>query len=171
VFFPWPHLLFEPAVCEAFYRKHHGRKSTFAWVNHLTAAEYVEACGELGLHVDALRRSTTPIDVPLYARFEEKLGRYPALDLETDFLWLTLRKRTSSRARLRRSWLKLSKQSQYGSRLELRRRLWHLRKDLRSWWQPRAVNSTQASAVAVGLNYVDRQRSLDDQLDRLRAQS
>lgn len=91
--FPWPHLLFEAAVCEAFYRKHHGRSSTYAWVNRLTAAEYVDACTEAGLHVSDHVRHVTEIDLEFYLRFEDVLGRYPALDLETDFLWLKLRKR------------------------------------------------------------------------------
>jgi ubiquinone/menaquinone biosynthesis C-methylase UbiE len=100
VYFPWPHLLFEPAVCEAFYRKHYEQSRTFAWVNRLTAAEYVDACLEASLHVVDLRRHVTELDLPFYLRFEDKLGRYPALDLETDFLWLKLRKR---RRRPRRS--------------------------------------------------------------------
>jgi SAM-dependent methyltransferase len=93
VFFPWPHLLFEPAVCAAYYRKHHGVDQTFAWVNRLTAAEYMQACLATGLHVVKHERSTTPIDVPFYRRFADKLGRYPALDLETDFMLLVLKKR------------------------------------------------------------------------------
>lgn len=93
VFFPWPHLLFEPAVCAEYYRKHHGVDQTFAWVNRLTALEYLEAFASLGLHVVKLRRDTTPIDLDFYERFVDKLGGFPALDLETDFLWLVLKKR------------------------------------------------------------------------------
>jgi SAM-dependent methyltransferase len=93
VYFPWPHLLFEPGVCEAFYRKHHSRRASFAWVNRLTAAEYVDACIEAGLHVTDHQRHVTEIDLPFYLRFEDVLGRYPALDLETDFLRLQLSKR------------------------------------------------------------------------------
>jgi 2-polyprenyl-3-methyl-5-hydroxy-6-metoxy-1,4-benzoquinol methylase len=93
VFFPWPHLLFDAAVGAAFYRKHHDRDSTFAWVNRLTAAEYMEACLTAGFHVVRHERRVTPIDIPFYRRFIEKLGSYPALDLETDFLILVLKKR------------------------------------------------------------------------------
>jgi SAM-dependent methyltransferase len=93
IFFPWPHLLFDRAVCAEYYRKHHGRDQTFAWVNHLTAAEYVEASVGAGLEIARHQLSTTPIDVPLYRRFAEKLSAYPALDLETDFMLLVLRKR------------------------------------------------------------------------------
>lgn len=96
VHFPWPHLLFEPAVCEAFYRKHHGRSMTFAWVNRLTAAEYMDGCVEAGLHVVEHVRHVTQIDLEFYLRFEDVLGRYPALDLETDFLSLKLQKRRRS---------------------------------------------------------------------------
>jgi SAM-dependent methyltransferase len=93
VFFPWPHLLFEPVVCADFYRERHGIEQTFAWVNRLTAAEYMEGVLAAGLHVVRHRRETTPIDIPFYLRFVDKLGSYPALDLETDFLFLLLDKR------------------------------------------------------------------------------
>lgn len=92
VFFPWPHLLFEPGVCEAFYRKHHESAWSFAWVNRMTAGEYLHAFDETGLEVTRLRRHTLPFDLSFYLRFEERLGRYPALDLETDFLTVALRK-------------------------------------------------------------------------------
>jgi SAM-dependent methyltransferase len=93
VFFPWPHLLFKPEVCAAYYRKHHGVDQTFAWVNRLTAAEYMQACLDTGLHVVRHQRSTTAIDIPFYRRFAETLCTYPALDLETDFMLLVLSKR------------------------------------------------------------------------------
>ena len=90
VFFPWPHLLFEPAVCAEYYRRRHGREQTFAWVNRLTAAEYLAACAEAGLRVDHHERRVHPIDVDFYSRFEARLGVYPALDLETDFMLLVV---------------------------------------------------------------------------------
>jgi SAM-dependent methyltransferase len=93
VFFPWPHLLFDPSVAAAFYRKHHDMDSTFAWVNRLTACEYMQTSVAAGLHVVRYDRRVTPIDVPFYRRFVERLGAYPALDLETDFLILVLQKR------------------------------------------------------------------------------
>jgi hypothetical protein len=93
IFFPWPHLLFDPEVGRQYYLKHHGRDYTFAWVNGMTAAEYFEAFREVGLHVDRHQRSVTEIDLDLYRRFEARLGRYPALDLETNFLTVVLRKR------------------------------------------------------------------------------
>jgi len=98
IFFPWPHLLFEDSVVEEYYREHHGRSGSFAWVNKLTAAEYLTAFGELGFEIAGHRLTKTPIDLRFYARFEEKLGRYPALDLEMDFLWLKLRKSGSQAA-------------------------------------------------------------------------
>lgn len=94
VFFPWPHLLFEPEVGRAFYRKHHDLpNATFAWVNRLTAAEYFTAFRELGLHVESYRPAATDIDLDFYRRFEMRLGAYPALDLEWDFLTVVLHKR------------------------------------------------------------------------------
>jgi hypothetical protein len=40
-----------------------------------------------------------PIDVGFYQRFEDELGRYPALDLETDFATLVLEKESPGRLR------------------------------------------------------------------------
>jgi SAM-dependent methyltransferase len=92
VHFPWPHLLFEDEVCTAFYREHHARDLTFSWVNKLTLAEYVLACVEIGFEIRTLELDRVPIDPDFYLRFEEKLGRYPALDLETTFLTVILDK-------------------------------------------------------------------------------
>ena len=100
VFFPWPHLLFEPSVCAAFYRKHHGEEWTFAWVNRMTLGEYVAACGEVGLDVERWSSEVADFDVAFYRRFEDRLGAYPALDLETNFLTLVLRKRRRPRGRV-----------------------------------------------------------------------
>ena len=91
--FPWPHLLFDDGVCEAFYARHQQRRAVrFAWVIRMTIAEYVHACRELGFRIESLNRRVVPIDVPFYLRFEDVLGRYPALDLETDFATLILEK-------------------------------------------------------------------------------
>ena len=94
VFFPWPHLLFEDEVCRAFYRKHHDRGDRFEWVNRLTVGDYLQLCAETGFEVIAVERGATPVekDIEFYAEFEDVLGRYPALDLETDFMTLLLRK-------------------------------------------------------------------------------
>jgi SAM-dependent methyltransferase len=92
VHFPWPHLLFEASVCEAFYREHHGRDLTFSWVNKLTIAEYVLATIEIGFDIREAVLDRVPIDADLYLQFEDKLGRYPALDLETTFLTMVLDK-------------------------------------------------------------------------------
>jgi SAM-dependent methyltransferase len=92
VYFPWPHLLFDDAVCAAYFRKWHGEATSFEWVNKLTVAEYLLAAHELGFEVVRVQRRVAPIDVPFYVRFADRLGRYPALDLETDFMILVLRK-------------------------------------------------------------------------------
>jgi SAM-dependent methyltransferase len=93
VFFPWPHLLFEDDVCEAFYQKHHPDKvRRFIWVNRMTVAHYLLAFCEAGFDMSSLSRRTTPIDIDFYLRFIDKLGRYPALDLETNFLTLVVDK-------------------------------------------------------------------------------
>jgi SAM-dependent methyltransferase len=96
--FPWPHLLFDDAVCRAYYRKAHGRSNVpFAWVNRMTIGGYVQTVQEVGLQIVELKRRVVPIDVGFYLRFEEVLGRYPALDLETDFATLVLEKQRPGR--------------------------------------------------------------------------
>jgi 2-polyprenyl-3-methyl-5-hydroxy-6-metoxy-1,4-benzoquinol methylase len=95
VFFPWPHLLFEDTVLREFYRRNQPKpRHRFSWVNRMTVAHYLHVCREIGFDVVTVRRKISPIDVPFYLRFEDKLGRYQALDLETDFLTLVLTKGT-----------------------------------------------------------------------------
>jgi SAM-dependent methyltransferase len=91
--FPWPHLLFDDQTCAEFYVKRTGRQNvSFAWVNRMTIADYVMAVVDAGFDVVTLTRRVVPIDVGFYLRFEETLGKYPALDLETDFATLVLEK-------------------------------------------------------------------------------
>ena len=47
----------------------------------------------LGFEIAVIRRRVAPIDIPFYLRFHDKLDRYAALDLETQFLTLVLHKR------------------------------------------------------------------------------
>lgn len=91
VFFPWPHLLFDDEVGRQFYEKWHGRKWTFSWVNRMSVATYLLAASEVGFEVVTVRRDVPAIDIPFYLRFEDRLGRYTALDLETNFMTLVLR--------------------------------------------------------------------------------
>jgi SAM-dependent methyltransferase len=86
VFFPWPHLLFADEVFEAFYWGQRGRAVQPAWVNKLVAAEYEAYFRLLGFTIDSIDFTMRPFDEPFYARFEEKLGRYPRLDLQRDFI-------------------------------------------------------------------------------------
>src|SRR5262245_38342063 len=68
--FPWPHLLFDDAVCRAYYKRAHGRGNVpFAWVNRMTIGEYVQAVDELGFEIVQLKRRVVPIDVGFYLRF------------------------------------------------------------------------------------------------------
>ena len=106
--FPWPHLLFDDDVLHD-YLCEHGirdpargteREHRFAWVNAMTVAHYLQGCREIGLDAVSLHRQVRAIDVDFYLRFERKLGRYPALDLETDFATLVLRKRPRRRGRM-----------------------------------------------------------------------
>jgi SAM-dependent methyltransferase len=90
VFFPWPHLLFEDDVFEDFYRQIGMRPARPAWVNHLTAADYRRYFDLLGFSVQKLGYSVTPLDREFYARFEDRLSRYPIFDLERDFIHVVL---------------------------------------------------------------------------------
>ena len=110
--FPWPHLLFDDHVLDSYFAKHGIRDSArhteragrFAWVNALSLAHYLEACREVRLRVVSLHRRVRPIDIDFYLRFESILGRYPALDLETDFATLVVERPARRRfARLRRN--------------------------------------------------------------------
>lgn len=93
IFFPWPQLLFEDDVCARFYEKHYGRANQmFTWINRLTLAHYIQAAAETGFDVTLVRRKVIPINVPFYLQFLDRLGRYPALDLETDLVTLVLAK-------------------------------------------------------------------------------
>ena len=86
VFFPWPHLLFTDEVFEEFYQVMHNRAAYPAWVNKLVAAEYEAYFRHLGFAIESIGFTLRSIDEPFYARFEEKLGRYPRFDLERDFI-------------------------------------------------------------------------------------
>ncbi len=93
VFFPWPHLLFGDDICEQYYEKHYKRPvQRFSWVNRMTVAHYVQVARDLGFQITLARRQVRPIDIPFYLRFVDQRGRYAALDLETNFLTLVLRK-------------------------------------------------------------------------------
>jgi SAM-dependent methyltransferase len=92
VHFPWPHLLFDDDVARDWYRTTQKRDLSFSWVNRMTIAEYLLASSEIGFEIRVVERDTRPLDVDFYLRCEERLGRYPALDLETDFVSLVLDK-------------------------------------------------------------------------------
>lgn len=110
IFFPWSHLLFQDSVCAEFYDKHHNQKyieanydaesgdiggeagTGFSWVNRMTVAEYLLVFQQAGFEILDIRRRVMPIDVPFYLQFEDILGRYSALDLETDFATFIIRK-------------------------------------------------------------------------------
>lgn len=92
IFFPWPHLLFDDAQSADFLAEREMGK--FAWVNRMTAAEYVNVCVEIGFEITEVRRHVSDLEqyLDFYLRFADTLSRYPALDLETDFLTLVLTK-------------------------------------------------------------------------------
>ena len=55
-------------------------------MNKLVAAEYEAYFRLLGFTIDFIDFTMRPFDEPFYARFEDKLGRYPRLDLQRDFI-------------------------------------------------------------------------------------
>lgn len=106
VYFPWPHLLFEDEVFEAYYRSIRRGAVRAAWVNKLTAAQYLLYFDLLDLTPARVRYDITPIDEPFYERFLDRLGRYPRFDLERDFIHVELSHRTAV-ARIRAEGLRV----------------------------------------------------------------
>jgi SAM-dependent methyltransferase len=121
VFFPWPHLLFDDSVFEAFYERRGIPGKRAAWVNRLSAAEYLTHFRELGLSVMRRDYTTTPFDEAFYRRFEDRLGRYPRVDLERDFIKVHLRHtprwRQAAQSLLALEMGQLSSRVGYGARL------------------------------------------------------
>jgi len=91
VFFPWPHLLFTDEVFEQFYETTTGKPRRAAWVNKLTAAQYLFYFDQLGLVPEQLWYSPDSFDEGFYARFPDPLNRYPRFDLSHDFISAVLR--------------------------------------------------------------------------------
>lgn len=102
VFFPWPHLLFSDEVFEAFYLDKGKPARRPAWVNRLSAAEYLAYFAALGFSVIDCSYSTLKWDDAFYRRFEDVLGRYPRADLERDFINVHLRHQPRWRRAARR---------------------------------------------------------------------
>jgi cyclopropane fatty-acyl-phospholipid synthase-like methyltransferase len=90
VFFPWPHLLFTDEVFREFYKTTTGRPRPSAWVNKLTAAQYLFYFDQLDLVPEQLWYSPDAFDQDFYDRFEAVLGRYPKWDLSHDFIHAVL---------------------------------------------------------------------------------
>ena len=90
VFFPWPHLLFDDEVFEAFYRSIGRDPMRAAWVNKLTYAHYLMYFDLAGYEQQRVRVSDPIFDDDFYARFEEVLGAYPRWDLSRDVIFATL---------------------------------------------------------------------------------
>jgi len=94
IYFPWPHLLFRPAVFRQYYESLGRPPAGPAWVNRLTAAHYLLYFDLLGFEAEEVWYKVTPIDEAFYRRFEHLLGQYPRFDLERDFIHAVLRKPT-----------------------------------------------------------------------------
>ena len=86
VFFPWPHLLFPDSVFIQFCQAIGKPPITPAWLNKLTAAEYLVFSDLVGLRTERVSYTMRPIDEDFYQRFEEALSKYPRFDLERDFI-------------------------------------------------------------------------------------
>jgi SAM-dependent methyltransferase len=92
VHFPWPHLLFEDDVFEAFYERQGKPPKGASWVNHLTWAEYEDLFRTTGWELLSLQFSESPFDEAFYERFKGILGRYPREDLTRDFFTVVARR-------------------------------------------------------------------------------
>jgi SAM-dependent methyltransferase len=94
IYFPWPHLLFEDDVFEAFYERQGMPPKGAAWVNRLTWAEYEDLFRTIGWEVLSLHFSESIFDEPFYERFKGILGRFPREDLTRDFFNVVARRPT-----------------------------------------------------------------------------
>jgi SAM-dependent methyltransferase len=92
IHFPWPHLLFTDEVVREWDVAHGRPPIGLAWVNRLSWLHYEYYADTAGFEVVHRAYTTTPIDEPFYARFEDVLGRYPRTDLTRDYVLLVLRK-------------------------------------------------------------------------------
>ena len=92
VYFPWAHLLFEPAVWRDFYTGLQGEPLEPAWVNKLTYDQYVNYAKRAGFEILEHFPSAPFFDETFYQRFEQVLSAYPKFDLMHDFIHLVLQK-------------------------------------------------------------------------------
>jgi SAM-dependent methyltransferase len=90
VFFPWPHLLFTESTFERFYERTGRPAQRPCWINHITAAQWLEMFDVLGLHPAKVWYLVRPLDRSFYDRFENVLNRYPTYDLERDLMYIDL---------------------------------------------------------------------------------
>jgi SAM-dependent methyltransferase len=90
VYFPWPHLLFEDEVFLDYYDYIGKPAEVPAWVNKLTAEQYIAYFDEIGLSPETLSYRTTKIDEAFYKRFEAQFSKYPRRDLEREYLNVVL---------------------------------------------------------------------------------
>jgi SAM-dependent methyltransferase len=90
VFFPWPHLLFDDEVFEAYYESIRRPANRPAWVNKLTYAQYLVYFDLVGWERKQVRVSDPIFDEDFYARFERVLEAYPKWDLSHDVIFAIL---------------------------------------------------------------------------------
>jgi SAM-dependent methyltransferase len=90
VYFPWPHLLFDDDVFEAYYESIGRQANRPAWVNKLTYAQYLMYFDLVGWDRKQVRVSDPIFDEDLYARFERVLEAYPKWDLSHDVIFAIL---------------------------------------------------------------------------------
>jgi cyclopropane fatty-acyl-phospholipid synthase-like methyltransferase len=90
VFFPWPHLLFDDEVFEAYYTSIGREPRRASWVNKLTYAQYLMYFDLIGFEKQRVRVSDPVFDEAFYERFEDVLGAYPKWDLGRDVIHTTL---------------------------------------------------------------------------------
>lgn len=93
IFFPYPHLLFDPDLVKEYALSlgvEQGWIDSFYNNNKLTYAEYKEYFRILGYNVVDEFLKFRSLDVDFYKRFEDKLGLYPVYDLTLDYFAVIL---------------------------------------------------------------------------------
>ena len=91
IYFPWPHLLFDDDVFEAYYRGQNLPPRRPAWLNKLTYADYIQYFELVGFDVDREWFRHRDLDVDFFRRFEEELGKYSMFDLRMNSVEVLLR--------------------------------------------------------------------------------
>ena len=92
VFFPWPHLLFEPDVFEEFYVSIGREPMRPAYVNGWTALHYRFHLDRVGYETQWFSTPQPWFDAEFYETHRDRLGVYPVWDLSHDAIMIKARR-------------------------------------------------------------------------------